>query len=113
MVDPGFVRVASLAEIPEGELRAFESPAGRVAIVHVEQELFGLADECPSDGAPLSEGSLGEGEDTVLCPGDGIAFDLRSGEPVAGPGVDPVIVFPVRVDDQGWVEVGRPAEGGS
>ena len=55
---------------------------------------------------------LVEDEDAVLCPGDGVAFDLRSGEPVEGPGVDPVPVFPVRVDEQGWVEVGRPAGGG-
>ena len=111
-MESAFVRIASLAEIPEGELRAFEAPLGRVVIAHVEQELFALGDECPADGAPLSEGSLGEGEDAVLCPGDAVAFDLRTGEPLAGPGVDPVAVFSVRVDDEGWVEIGRPHEGG-
>src|SRR6185312_7104894 len=52
LVEPGYIPVASLAEIPEGELRAFEVAFGRVAVAHVEQELFGLADECPADGAP-------------------------------------------------------------
>ena len=111
-VDPAYIRVASLAEIPEGELRAFEGHAGRVAIAHVEQELFGLADECPADGAPLSEGMLDETADAVICPGDGVAFDLRTGEPLDATGVDAVAVYGVRVDDEGWVEIGRPDEGG-
>jgi nitrite reductase/ring-hydroxylating ferredoxin subunit len=112
-VDDGFVRIASLAEVPEGELRAFETAVGRIAVVHVEQEWFGLADECPGDGAPLSEGALGDGEDTVICPADGAEFDLRTGEPIAGPAVDAVPRYAVRLDDEGWVEVGRPLEGGS
>ena len=112
LVEPGYTRVASLAEIPDGELRAFETPAGRVAIAHVEQELFGLADECPADGAPLSEGMLDEEADAVICPDDDVAFDLRTGEPLEAPGVDAVAVFGVRVDDDGWVEIGRSEEGG-
>ena len=111
-VDAGYTRVASLAEVPDGELRAFESPVGRVVIAHVEQELFGLADECPADGAPLSEGALDEDADAVRCPGDGVAFDLRTGEPLEAPGVDAVTVFATRVDDEGWVEIARRSEGG-
>ena len=111
-MDPGYLRVASIAEIPEGELRAFETPSGRVAIAHVEQELFGLADECPADGAALSDGALDEAADAIVCPGDGVAFDLRTGEPLEAPGVDAVAVHGVHVDDEGWVEIGPPPEGG-
>jgi 3-phenylpropionate/trans-cinnamate dioxygenase ferredoxin subunit len=108
-VQGGFVRVASLAEIPEGELRAYETPLARVAIVHVEQELFALADECTADGASLAEGELGAQEDSVICPGDGSEFDLRTGEPLDGPAVDPVPVFGIRLDE-GWIEVGGPMD---
>lgn len=107
----GFVRVASLAEVPEGELRSYESPAGRIAIVHVEQELFALADECPADGASLAEGELGRTEDSVICPDDGSEFDVRTGEPLEGPAVDRVVVYVVRLTD-GWIEIGRPDDGG-
>lgn len=109
-LDEPFERVASLAEVPEGELRAFDLPVGRIALIHVEQELFALGDECPHDGASLAEGSLGDQEDSVICPGDGSEFDVRTGEPVEGPAVDPVPVFAVRVQD-GWIEVRRPDEG--
>jgi 3-phenylpropionate/trans-cinnamate dioxygenase ferredoxin component len=104
--DGAFFRIASLAEVPEGELRTFETPIGRVTVIHVEQELFALADECPSDAGSLGEGELGAREDSVVCPDDGSEFDLRTGEPIDGPAVDPVRVFAVR-EDEGWIELGR------
>ena len=104
VVEDPFRRVASMAEVPEGELRAFDLTGARVALVHVEQELFAIADECPHDQRSLAEGSLGHDEDSVVCPGDGSEFDLRTGEPLDGPAVDPVPVFPVRERD-GWIEV--------
>jgi 3-phenylpropionate/trans-cinnamate dioxygenase ferredoxin component len=108
-VEDGFERVASLAEVPEGELRAFDVQRGRVAVAHVEQEVFAFADECPFDLGSLAEGELDESEEAVICPGDGSAFDIRTGEPLDGPAVDPVTVFAVRVHDE-WIEVGPPAD---
>jgi 3-phenylpropionate/trans-cinnamate dioxygenase ferredoxin subunit len=109
LVDEGYRRIAALAEVPEGELRAYDLPEVRVAVVHVEQELFVVADECPHDLASLAEGELGGDEDSVICPGDGSEFDLRTGEPLEGPAVDPIRVFGVRERD-GWIEVAPPAE---
>lgn len=103
-------QIASLAEVPEGELRAFDLSEGRVAVVRVEQELFVIADECPHDQASLAEGQLGSDEDSVICPGDGSEFDLRTGEPLEGPAVDPVRVHAARERD-GWIEIAPPTEG--
>jgi 3-phenylpropionate/trans-cinnamate dioxygenase ferredoxin subunit len=109
-VDEGFQRIASLPEVPEGELRAYDLPGLRVAVVHVEQELFAIADECPHDQGSLAEGELGGDEDSVVCPGDGSEFDLRTGEPLDGPAMDPVRVFAVR-EREGWIEIGPLTEG--
>jgi nitrite reductase/ring-hydroxylating ferredoxin subunit len=111
-VDDDFQRVGSLAEVPEGELRAFDLPGVRVAIAHVENELFAFGDECTHEGCSLAEGSLGKQEDTVVCPCHESEFDLATGEPVHGPAVDPVPIFRVRERD-GWVEVRPPTEGAS
>lgn len=114
MSDPAsFVRVASAVEIPEGELRGYDLAGGRVAIGRVEHEVFALGDECPGDGCSLSEGALDEVNEAVVCPCDASAFDVRTGEPVDGPAVDPVPVLRVRVDDDGWVEVGSKIGGRS
>ena len=108
-MDEAFEPIASLSEVPEGELRAFDLPGRRVTVVHVEQELFAFADECPHDLASLAEGELGATEESVVCPGDGSEFDLRTGEPVTGPAVDPLRRFPARFRD-GWIEVATSAE---
>ena len=98
-----FIRVAALAEVPDGELRAYELPAGRVAVAHMENEVFAFGDECTHAGCSLSEGELDEDEDTVVCPCHGSAFDVRTGEPLRGPAVDPVPLYHARLED----EIGR------
>jgi 3-phenylpropionate/trans-cinnamate dioxygenase ferredoxin subunit len=105
-----FIRVASLAEIPDGEVRAFETPAGRVAVAQVENQLFAFGDECTHAGCSLSEGTLDDRSATVECPCHGSVFDVETGEPVEGPAVDPVPTYSVQTDG-GWVEVAsRPAQ---
>jgi 3-phenylpropionate/trans-cinnamate dioxygenase ferredoxin subunit len=106
-MDDGFLRIASLAEVPDGEMRAYDLPIGRVALAHVENELFAFGDECTHEGCSLAEGELGEQEDSVVCPCHGSEFDLRTGEPLVGPAEDPVPILGVRVVD-GWIEVHPP-----
>jgi 3-phenylpropionate/trans-cinnamate dioxygenase ferredoxin subunit len=101
-----FVRVGSIAEIPEGEVRAFDLPTGRVAVVHVEARVFAFADECTHAGCALSEGEVDDRGTSVECRCHGSVFDLETGEPLEGPARDPVADHPARVVD-GWVEVGQ------
>jgi 3-phenylpropionate/trans-cinnamate dioxygenase ferredoxin subunit len=108
-----YIRIASLVEVPEGELRAYESPTGRVAVAHIENRVFGVGDECPAGGCSLAEeGVLSGSDDAVECSRDGSVFDLASGEPLAGPAIDPIPVFPLRVDN-GWIEVAASPVGDS
>lgn len=53
-----YIRVGAVAEVPDGELRSYELPPGRVAVAHIENELFALGDECTHEGCLLSEGEL-------------------------------------------------------
>jgi 3-phenylpropionate/trans-cinnamate dioxygenase ferredoxin subunit len=105
-----FIRIASLAEIPDGEVRAFETPAGRIAVAQVENRLFAFGDECTHAGCSLAEGTLDDRSASVECPCHGSVFDVETGEPLEGPAVDPVPVFQVHGED-GWVEVAtRPTQ---
>ena len=103
-----FSRIGTLAEIPEGEVRAFELPGVRLAAVQLEGEVYAVGDECPEDGSALSDGEVDENEWLLVCPHDSSAFDVRTGEPVRGSAVDPVPVFRVRIED-GWVAVALAA----
>ena len=106
-----FVRVGSFAEIPEGEMRAFDLPTSRIAVAHVEAQLFAFSDECTHAGCSLSEGAFDDRAATVECACHGSVFDVETGEPVEGPAVDPVPVFAARVTDDGWVELATQAGG--
>ena len=53
-----FVRVGALVEIPEGELRAYDVPAGRVVVTHDEHRLFAVGETCTGSGCSLSEGAF-------------------------------------------------------
>jgi nitrite reductase/ring-hydroxylating ferredoxin subunit len=101
--EPRFLRIATLAEIHEGEMRAYDLPAGRVTVANLGAEVRAFGDDCTHAGCSLSEGELAD-EDTVVCAECGSAFDLRTGEPVVGPAEDPISLFPARVEE-GWVEV--------
>ena len=97
-------RIGTLAEIPEGEVRGYELPGLRLAVVQLEGEVYAVGDECPADGSALSDGEVDDYEWSLVCPHDASAFDVRTGEPVRGVAVDPVPVFRVRIEE-GWVAV--------
>lgn len=99
-----FVRVGSLGEIPEGEVRAYELPPGRIAVAHVEARLFAFADACTHAGCALSEGTFDDRAATIECATCGSVFDVETGEPLSGPAEDPVAIHAARLID-GWVEV--------
>ena len=98
-----FVRIGSAAEVPDGELREFDLPGLRIAVACVDGRFHAFGGECTVENCLLAEGEIEDGE-LVVCPEDGSAFDLDSGEPVRGPAEDPLAVYPVRVD-HGWLEV--------
>ena len=93
-----YIRVASLAEVPEGELRGFELPAGRIAVAHVENELFALGDECTHEGCLLSEGEVDESADTVVCPCHGSVYNII-GEYIQGPAPRGMDRFPIKIQN--------------
>jgi 3-phenylpropionate/trans-cinnamate dioxygenase ferredoxin subunit len=99
-----YVRVGTIAEIPEGEVRTFELPNGRVAVAHDERRLFAFAETCTGEGCALAEATFDDRSAQLTCPSCDSVFDLESGEPLEGPARDPLPLFSAREDD-GWLEV--------
>jgi 3-phenylpropionate/trans-cinnamate dioxygenase ferredoxin subunit len=100
----GFIRVGSLAEIPEGELRAYDVPSGRVVVTHDERRLFAFGESCTGAGCPLAEGVFDDRSDRLSCTSCDSVFDAETGEPIEGPARDPLLVFTAKEVD-GWIEV--------
>jgi 3-phenylpropionate/trans-cinnamate dioxygenase ferredoxin component len=98
------VRVGTRAEIPEGEVRAFDLPTGRVGVAHDERRLFAFAETCTGNGCSLADGTFDDRSSQLTCTECDSVFDLETGEPIEGPARDPLPLYSAREDD-GWIEV--------
>ncbi|MBV9773733.1 MAG: non-heme iron oxygenase ferredoxin subunit [Gemmatimonadetes bacterium] len=94
-----FVKVASLAEVPEGELLGVESEGKRICLANVDGEVYAFSDVCSHRDFPLSNGELDTDECTVTCEWHGAQFDIRSGEALCLPATRPIAVYPCRVEN--------------
>jgi 3-phenylpropionate/trans-cinnamate dioxygenase ferredoxin subunit len=94
-----WVTVARAEDIPPGHAARLEIDGCPVAIFNVDGEFHALDDTCTHAEASLSEGELDVEECSVECPLHGSTFDLRTGEPLSLPAVEPVRVHEVAVED--------------
>jgi nitrite reductase (NADH) small subunit len=75
---PGFVKMATLEDLPPGASKEVEHDGRIFALFNVEGRISAIDGICPHQGGPLAEGPL-EGT-TVTCPWHGWQFDVRSGQ---------------------------------
>ena len=91
-----YVRVCSLAELPQEGAIGVEVGDLPVALVRTGGEVFALYDECSHERVLLSEGEIYD--HTVECWLHGSCFDLRTGNPTGPPASKPVRTYPVKVE---------------
>ena len=100
----GFVKAATVDELPPGQRKHVEIDGVRVAIFNLDGELYAIEDVCTHDGGPLVEGEILNGHE-VQCPRHGARFDIRTGEALSMPAFTPTETYEVLVDgDEVWVE---------
>ena len=100
-----WVEVARASDIPPGHAARVEIDDVPVAIFNLDGTFHALDDTCSHAEASLSEGDLDPERCAVECPLHGSTFDLRTGEPLTLPAVEPVRVHRVDVDDNGVLRV--------
>jgi 3-phenylpropionate/trans-cinnamate dioxygenase ferredoxin component len=95
-------RVCSKSDLAPGEVKRIDDPA--IAVFNVGGTLFAISDTCTHAEASLSEGRV-DGE-TVECPLHGACFDLRTGDALTPPAIEPVQTFRVvEQEEDVYVEV--------
>ena len=93
----GFVRVASLGELPEGGLLGVTLPDGEpVCLINDGGTVRAVGDECPHQGFALSSGEM-LANGTIECVWHGARFDCRSGAVVRGPAEEALTIYETRV----------------
>lgn len=101
-----FVKVATLAELPDGSVLGVEAQGKAVCLAHCEGEVYAFSDNCTHRDFPLSSGELDPDECAVTCDWHGAMFDVRTGDALCLPATRPVAVYQVKVDgDEIYVDV--------
>ncbi len=93
-----YQRVASISQVPAGQVRVFSVGARSIALANVGGSFHAIDNLCTHDNGPLGEGTLHG--DLVECPRHGARFDVKTGAVRALPAVRPVRSYPVRVEGE-------------
>ena len=91
------VMVGSAADVKPGELAAFEVEGIRIAVANANGRFFAIDDTCTHEQCSLADEGTLEGT-IVTCGCHGAQFDVRTGEVLAPPALEPVRSYPVRVE---------------
>jgi nitrite reductase/ring-hydroxylating ferredoxin subunit len=90
-----FVEVAKISEISESGVMAVEVEGTTVALVRLQGAVYALADSCPHEGGPLSDGEI-LGED-IECPWHHSCFNVKTGRVTRDPATEDVATYKVRI----------------
>ncbi len=88
LVGPDLTQGCELAEIPEGGSLLGHALGEAVLLVRHGGEVFAIAPTCTHYGGPLAEGLVIDGQ--VRCPWHHACFDVRTGEAVRPPALNPL-----------------------
>jgi len=101
---PGFIKVASIADIASGGSKAVMLDDKRsVALFNVDGRIYATNNQCPHMGYPLTRGTVRHG--VVTCDWHGRSFDLEGGGCFMT-GCDDLETFPVELrNGEVWIGV--------
>lgn len=107
-----WVAVGRASDIPPGHAARVEIDGVPVAIFNCNGDFYVLDDTCSHQEASLSEGDLDLDRCVIECPLHGSSFDLRTGEPLSLPAVEPVRAHHTEVGDDGILRVALAEDSG-
>jgi 3-phenylpropionate/trans-cinnamate dioxygenase ferredoxin subunit len=94
------VRLCTVNDVPDGEVRRFEVDHRPIAVVNLGDEGFRAVDAiCSHAHYFLDEGEVDVDLETIECPKHGSTFDLNTGKPRTLPATVLVQVFPVKIEN--------------
>lgn len=88
-----FAQGISLDQLPDGGKLVGHFNGEEVLLVRSGDEIFAVSPHCTHYNGPLAEGLVVG--DTVRCPWHHACFDLRTGEALRAPGLDPIACWNV------------------
>jgi len=92
------IAACKTSDIAPDEIREVEVDGRKsIAVYNLDGDFFATDDTCTHGEASLAEGDIEDGE--VICPFHMGSFDIRTGAAIAPPCVNPIKIYPVRIED--------------
>jgi nitrite reductase/ring-hydroxylating ferredoxin subunit len=97
MADGEWAKVASVADVSEGQVHAVRVGQREIALYHLPGGEFRATDNiCTHEYAQLSDGWLEDG--CIECPLHAARFDIRTGKALCAPAETDLQVFELKVE---------------
>ena len=93
------IEVCPVDELPPGEVKIVHAGELALGVYNLGGEFYAIEDRCSHDDGPLAEGDFDVEEGYAVCPRHGAHIDIRTGRALTLPAVEPVEIFPTRVED--------------
>jgi nitrite reductase/ring-hydroxylating ferredoxin subunit len=99
MAEAGWVRVAGVSDVAEGQVHAVRVGDREIAVYHLAGGDFRATDNvCTHEYALLSDGWLEDG--CIECPLHAARFDVKTGKALCAPAETNLQVFEVKVEGE-------------
>jgi NADPH-dependent 2,4-dienoyl-CoA reductase/sulfur reductase-like enzyme/nitrite reductase/ring-hydroxylating ferredoxin subunit len=107
LTGPDLAQGIALGELPDGGKLLGHAGGEQVLLVRCGTEVFAVGPQCTHYQGPLAEGLVVG--DTVRCPWHHARFDLRTGEALKAPAIDPIGCWDV-VQRDGMISIGSKSK---
>ena len=92
-----FHTVAKATDIPLDDMKLVELNGDEIVLANVGGTICAFGNICPHEEGPLIDGELQD--ETITCPWHFTVFNIKTGEALEGPGIEPVPIYEFRVED--------------
>jgi len=94
--EPVWHPIGTVSDFEEDKPEAVDVDGTPVAVVRTAGRVHAIHDVCSHANVALSEGEVADGE--IECWLHGSTFSLTTGKPTCLPAVEPVPVYPVKIE---------------
>ena len=94
-----WIRVCTTSELLPGETIVAWDGDTPILVLNHDGDFYALEDKCSHEDFELSAGNFDGAKATIECVLHGARFDVRDGRPLSAPAYEPVVKFPVKVED--------------
>ena len=98
-----WIEISTINALADGAYERFEFDDVDVLVFREGDHVFAIEDLCTHDGAELCGGLYMNGE--IECPRHGARFCVKTGQALSAPAYGQVSTFPIRINDDGVIEL--------